>query len=100
MARNETTFKKGHRPTKKKGDVTKAVYQAKELIMTAINSNSELFNSTMLQLQKDSPLEWAKIMVKLMDFVIPKKLGIDVNAEGEKTPAPTIIMWGAKEIPI
>lgn len=100
MARNETTFKKGHLPTKKKGDVTKAVYQAKELIMTAINSNSELFNSTMLQLQKDNPLEWLKIMVKLMDFVIPKKLGIDVKAEGENMPAPQIILWGGKEIPI
>lgn len=98
MARNETTFKKGHLPTKKKGDVTKAVYEAKELIMTAINSNSELFNSTMLQLQKDNPLEWLKIMVKLIDFVIPKK--VDKETDYVNIPAPQIIMWGDKEIPI
>ena len=100
MARNETTFKKGHLPTKKKGDVTKAVYEAKGLIMTAINSNSELFNSTLLQLQKDNPLEWLKIMVKLIDFVIPKKAGTDAKTDAVNIPAPQIIMWGSKEIPI
>ena len=64
--------------------------------MTAINSNSELFNSTMLQLQKDSPLEWAKIMVKLMDFVIPKKM--DIKTDGENIQQ--TIIWGNKEIKI
>jgi hypothetical protein len=70
------------------GKPNKTTSKARELILTAIDNNSLLFNQTMVQLQKDEPKEWARIMVKLMDFVLPKK--IDVTTDGEKIPTPII----------
>jgi hypothetical protein len=59
-----------------KGEPNKVTAKAKEIIMNAIDNQSVAFDQTMTILQRDEPKEWAKIMVKLMDFVLPKKLDI------------------------
>jgi len=41
-------------------------------------------------LKDKEPKEWAKIMVKLMDFVLPKK--VDLTSQGEKMNIP-ISTW-------
>jgi hypothetical protein len=82
---------------KPKGAITKTTAKAKELIVDAINNQSEKFNETMATIQQSDPKEWAKIMVKLMDFVLPKK--IDVTTGGEKMNIP-VSSWandGKKE---
>lgn len=80
-----------------KGTPNKVTFKAKELIMNAIDEQSVNFNKVMGTLQRDEPKEWAKIMVKLMDFVLPKK--IDMTTGGEKMNIP-ISTWandGKKE---
>lgn len=88
---------KGHKGFKPKGAVTQSTQKAKDLIMNAIDLQAVNFNSVMGTLKDDEPKEWAKIMVKLMDFVLPKK--IDVTTGGEKMNIP-ISTWaedGKKE---
>lgn len=72
----------------RKGKPNKTTAQAKELILKAIDNQSAEFDSVMVKLKTEEPREWAKIMVKLMDFVLPKKL--DVTTDGDKIPGPTI----------
>jgi hypothetical protein len=72
----------------RKGKPNKTTAQAKELIMKAIDNQSAEFDSVMKMLKTKEPREWAKIMVKLMDFVLPKKL--DVTTDGEQLQGPTI----------
>ena len=81
-------FEKGHKKVggKEKGTVNKTTAKAKELILLAIDEQSIHFNETMLLIKDTSPNEWAKIMVKLFDFVLPKKL--DLTTQGEKINTP------------
>jgi len=53
----------------------------KELIFSAIDNMAIDFMPTMDKIKEKNPLEWAKIVVKLMDFVLPKKL--DVTSGGK-----------------
>lgn len=92
-------FEKGHIKVggKVKGTENKTTAKAKELIMSAIDEQSIYFNDVMAQVKQDEPKEWAKIMVKLMDFVLPKK--IDMTTGGEKMNIP-VTSWandGKKE---
>lgn len=79
-------FKKGHSGAKPKGSVSKTTAKAKDLILASIDSQSVYFDSTMAIIRQTNPNDWAKIMVKLMDFVIPKKL--DIMSGGEKLGTP------------
>lgn len=76
--------KKGHQKQggRKKGQPNLATKKARELIMAAIDEQSVHFSDVMAKLKEKNPGEWAKIMVKLMDFVLPKK--VDVTTDGEK----------------
>ncbi len=74
----------------RKGKPNETTKKAKELILDAIDSQSEHFNSTMAKVREKNPAEWAKIMVKLMDFVLPKKL--DLTNNGEPFQAPNVIL--------
>lgn len=74
----------------RKGQPNKTTAKARELILVAIDSQSEHFNTTMAELRADEPKEWAKIMVKLMDFVLPKK--VDITSDGESFIAPQIVL--------
>jgi hypothetical protein len=88
-------FEKGHKGAKPKGAVNKTTLKAKELIMNAIDEQSVNFNEVMGTLKDDEPKEWAKIMVKLMDFVLPKK--IDVTTDGDKVNNIPVVNWMPKD---
>jgi len=88
-------FEKGHKGLRPKGAVNKTTAKAKELIMSAIDEQSIYFNEVMAQVKADEPKEWAKIMVKLMDFVLPKK--IDVTTDGDKVNNIPILNWMPKD---
>lgn len=85
-------FEKGN-PGKPKGAVTGATQKAKEIILQAIDSQSVHFNETMTKLKEKDPRSWAQIMVKLMDFVLPKKIDVTSDGKGITTP---VVSW-AKE---
>ena len=91
MAKPKGSIKEGGRT---KGIPNKTTAKAKELIMSAIDEQSIYFNEVMAQVKDEEPKEWAKIMVKLMDFVLPKK--IDVTTDGDKVNNIPVVSW-AKE---
>ena len=90
MARTGGTFKKGEAKGKPKGAKNKVTLKAKELILQAIENQSVNFDIVMGNIQHTAPVEWAKIMVKLMDFVIPKKL--DITSDNKPFEAPQIVL--------
>lgn len=92
MAKPKGSEKIGGR---KVGTPNKTTAKAKELIFAAIDEQSVDFNKVMGTLKQDEPKEWAKIMVKLMDFVLPKK--IDVTSGGEKMNIPISTWADGKE---
>lgn len=89
MALSSGSFKKGEAKGKPKGAENKTTKKAKELILAAIDNQSEHFDNTMQKVRDKNPAEWAKIMVKLMDFVLPKKL--DITSDGKPFEAPNIV---------
>lgn len=85
-------FKEGHaKPInagRKKGEPNVVTKKARQIILEAIDEQSVHFGPVMAKVKEKNPQEWAKIMVKLMDFVLPKK--VDVTTDGEslnKEPA-------------
>jgi hypothetical protein len=82
-------FEKGHKGGKPKGALSKTTIKAKELILNAIDEQSVNFNEVMGNLKEKEPREWAKIMVKLMDFVLPKKLDITTDEKPLNIPIST-----------
>lgn len=95
MAKGFNKGKSGNPSGKPKGAVNKTTLKAKELIMNAIDEQSVNFNEVMGTLKEDEPREWAKIMVKLMDFVLPKK--IDVTTDGDKVNNIPVVNWMPKD---
>lgn len=95
MAKGFDKGKSGNPSGKPKGAVNKTTLKAKELIMNAIDEQSVNFNEVMGTLKDDEPREWAKIMVKLMDFVLPKK--IDVTTDGDKVNNIPVVNWMPKD---
>jgi hypothetical protein len=92
MAKPKGSIKEGGRT---KGVPNKTTAKAKELILQAIDTQSVAFNEVMGTLKEDEPREWAKIMVKLMDFVLPKK--IDVTTDGDKVNNIPVVNWMPKD---
>lgn len=84
-------FTKGHSGTKPKGAVTKTSAKAKEIILAAIDKQSVDFDIVMGKLREEEPREWAKIMVKLMDFVLPKK--IDLTSDDKPINNIPVATW-------
>jgi hypothetical protein len=76
-----------------KGTPNETTAKAKELILQAIDSQSVHFDETMTKLKEKDPRSWAQIMVKLMDFVLPKKIDLTSDGKGITTP---VVSW-AKE---
>jgi len=64
-----------------KGTQNTVTTSTKEIIFSAIDGMAIDFMPTMEKIKNKNPLEWAKIVVKLMDFVLPKKL--DVTSGGK-----------------
>lgn len=85
MAKTKTTFEKGHAKIdgagRKSGVPNKVTAEAKHLILMAVDEQSKHFDLTMERIREENPVDWAKIIVKMMDFVLPKQMNI--NMEGK-----------------
>lgn len=86
-------FKKGN-PGKPKGAVSKTTKKARELVLLAIDNQTQQFDEVMTRLQVNDPKEWARIMVKMFDFVLPRQ--VDIKSDGEPLLAPVINVLPAK----
>lgn len=75
-------FKKGQSGNpngKPKGATGKVSGRAKELLLLAIDQQSDKFNLVMNTLSEEEPKEWAKIMVNLFKYVAPEKIDLTTN---------------------
>lgn len=66
---------------REKGSQNKVTQERQEGIYTAIHGQIYELGEVLDNLKRDNPLEWAKLIIKLMDFVLPKKL--DVTSSGK-----------------
>lgn len=87
-------FKKGvsgntkGKPQGAKNETTK---QAKELITIAIQNHSGYFNEVLLNLKDSNPVEYAKIIVSLIKYVMPIQVQQDLNVIQEQPLFPDVI---------
>ena len=74
-------FQKGHNKKggRSKGTGNKVTGRAKELLLLAIDEQSDKFNLVMNSLSEEEPKEWAKIMVNLFKYVAPEKIDLTTN---------------------
>lgn len=75
--------KKGGRT---KGVSNKTTGRAKELLLLAIDEQSDKFNQVMNSLSEEEPKEWAKIMVNLFKYVAPEKIDLTTNDKDFNIP--------------
>lgn len=75
---------------RKKGVENKVTGRAKELLLLAIDEQSDKFNKVMNDLSELEPKEWAKIMVNLFKYVVPEKIDLTTNNKDLNTP---VINW-------
>jgi hypothetical protein len=76
-------FQKGHKGFKEKGSVTKTTLQAKELIYLAIENQSEFIPDTLEKIRLENPIEYMKIVSKLLTFILPTKVEQTTTIQGE-----------------
>lgn len=79
--------KKGGRT---KGVGNKTTGRAKELLLMAIDEQSDKFNLVMNNLAEEEPKEWAKIMVNLFKYVAPEKIDL---TSGDKELSVPVVKW-------
>lgn len=85
-------FEKGHikKGGREKGTGNKVTGRAKELLLLAIDEQSDKFNQVMNNLANEEPKEWAKIMVNLFKYVAPEKIDLTTNDKDLTIP---VISW-------
>ncbi len=92
---------KGHKFTpSRKGIPNKHTAKAKELVMASIDGQSKYFDSTMNKIRAKNPVEWAKIMVKLLDFVMPRKVNMTDEQGNTISPVQIFLPDNGRTIPI
>lgn len=83
MAKTQTTFKEGQQKLggREKGTPNKLTTETRHVILLAIDEQSKHFDLTMERIREENPVDWAKIIVKMMDFVLPKSLNIQLGGK-------------------
>jgi len=69
-----------------KGSTNKVTGRAKELLLIAIDEQSDKFNEVMKNLSEEEPKEWAKLMVNLFKYVAPEKIDLTTNDKDLSIP--------------
>jgi hypothetical protein len=87
-------FTKGHGATKPKGAVAKTTKQTKEIIVAIVNDQVDSIAETMESIKAENKIEYMKLVIKLLDYVVPKK--IDATSNGETIKAFT---WTINDSP-
>jgi hypothetical protein len=76
-------FEKGHklsigRPT---GAINRSTEAAKLAVARLANSGLDALREDLVKIRKTDPLEAAKIYLKLLEYIVPKKAQIDLKGE-------------------
>ena len=87
-------FEKGHKGLRAKGVENKVTKSAKELILQAIEGQITNIAPTLESIRVNNEVEYMKIMTKLLDYIVPKK--VDMTSNGEQlTPFSWIVKDGS-----
>jgi len=76
-------FTKGHKLStgRPHGAINRSTEQAKLAISRLANSGLDALREDLVKIRKENPLEAAKIYLKLLEYIVPKKASIELSGE-------------------
>lgn len=76
-------FQKGHKLAtgRPKNSINRTTEQAKLAISRIANYGLENFREDLDRIREENPIEAAKLSIRLLEFIVPKKSSVDVRAE-------------------
>jgi len=76
-------FEKGNTLSKgrPKGAINRSTEQAKLAIARLANSGLDALREDLVKIRKEDPLEAAKIYLKLIEYIVPKKAQVELKGE-------------------
>ena len=75
-------FDKGNKlGGRKPGSLNRSTEQAKLTIARLVNKGLDFFNEDMERIRKDNPVEAAKIYLRLLEYIVPKKSAVELRGE-------------------
>lgn len=76
-------FEPGHKLSKGRpvGAINRSTEQAKLAVARLANSGLDALREDLVKIRKKDPLEAAKIYLKLLEYIVPKKSQIDLKGE-------------------
>lgn len=76
-------FKPGNQLSKgrPKGAINRSTEQAKLAISRIANEGIDILREDLQRIRKSDPLEAAKIYIRLLEFIVPKKSSVDIKGE-------------------
>lgn len=76
-------FQKGNKLAtgRPKGSINRTTEQAKLAISRIANYGLENFKEDLDRIREENPIEAAKLSIRLLEFIVPKKSSVDVRAE-------------------
>jgi hypothetical protein len=76
-------FAKGNKLGKGRpvGQLNRSTEQAKLAVARLANSGLDALREDLEKIRKESPLEAAKIYLKLLEYIVPKKASIELSGE-------------------
>jgi hypothetical protein len=76
-------FEKGHKLStgRPSGALNRSTEQAKLAVARLANSGLDALREDLVKIRKKDPLEAAKIYLKLLEYIVPKKAQIDLKGE-------------------
>ena len=76
-------FEKNHKlsPGRPKGAINRSTEQAKLAIARLANSGLDALREDLVKIRKEDPLEAAKIYLKLLEYIVPKKAQVELKGE-------------------
>ena len=64
-----------------KGSINRTTEQAKLAISRIANYGLENFKEDLDRIRKENPVEAAKLSIRLLEFIVPKKTSVDIKGE-------------------
>ena len=76
-------FEKGHKLAtgRPKGAINRSTEQAKLTIARLANRGLDNISADLEKIRKENPIEAAKLYLRLLEYIVPKKSSIEMKAE-------------------
>jgi len=82
MADKPHLFKPGNKlGGRKPGSLNRSTEQAKLAIARLANEGIDVLREDIEKIRKSDPLEAAKLYIRLLEFIVPKKASVEMKAE-------------------